>query len=82
MATKVTILGQEPKEEKKLKQIELIRWLAKDGEFEIASGKCTEWENVLLLEKKYTEDLDLMYLYDNGRKMGCLYLGHFNDGIV
>jgi len=32
---------------------------------------------------KSSEDpYDLMYVYDDERNMGIIYLGHFNDGIV
>lgn len=82
--TKVTILGEEPQETKK-KPIEFIRLLEDGGDF----NKNPEgWQNILLLEKNYKNNMDLMYVYDNGmgsdgsRKHSVLVLGHFNDGVV
>ena len=83
--TKVIILGQEPKEEKKLKPIYFQQFLKRS----IDNGFCREcsdpkeWDNIELISLNYTEDgLDLMYAYDKRRNEGYLYLGHFNDGVV
>lgn len=78
--TKVTILGGEQKKE--LKKIEFKKALERCSNFKKSISEPEEWDNIILLEKNYTEDnLDLMYAYDN-KKDGCLYLGHFNDGVV
>ncbi len=79
--TKVTILGEEPKE-KKLKPIEF-----KLECFEKVFSKeplCTPdgWDNIELVALDFIENYDLMFAYDKSRCGGCLYLGHFNDGIV
>ena len=79
--TKVTILGQEPKEEKKNKiNLEFIL-----GEKEMikCSYKASDWKHVELVCFKYgRSDKDLMFCYNDNRNEGGLYLGHFNDGIV
>lgn len=79
--TKVTILGQEPTEQKELKPIEFLEecgchtWVSTDSEPD-------EWDNIELIAKGFSA-YDLMFAYDdNDRSNGVLYLGYFNDGIV
>lgn len=81
--TKVTILGQEPTEKKELKKIEFKIKLSYNLIFDNAVCKPNEWDNIILLERSYGRDdgLDLMYA-SSINSIGCLYLGHFNDGIV
>jgi len=82
--TKVTILGQEPKEEKKLKPIEFVKYL--NGVAGVNGDCClpSEWRNIVLLSKDYFKcGHDLMLAYSFGvNNDACLYLGHFNDGVV
>ncbi|PHJ51476.1 hypothetical protein VF04_34980 [Nostoc linckia z7] len=83
--TKVIILGEQPKEEKKLKPIELIKWISSiKGICEGAVVKPSEYDFVVLLSRLYDGSAyDLMYVYDKNQQMsGTLYLGHFNDGVV
>ena len=84
--TKVTILGQEePKKE--LKKIEFIKHLKHDLGLSDQCQQPLSWDYVVLLAKNYhSSGFDLMYAYDehhiNDDHKNCLYLGHFNDGIV
>lgn len=84
--TKVIILRQEPKEEKKLKPIEFVKFLSGRLIIEdqpIDGDTASSWENVELICKSYTTKYDLMFVYDDDdRDSGILYLGHFNDGVV
>ena len=81
--TKVIILGQEPKEEKKLKPIEFVKAIPDTGKLQNPNYKPSEFENIELICKNYYhEDFDLMFAYDLERSRGCLYLGHFNDGVT
>lgn len=83
MKTKVIVLGQEPKEEKKLKPIEFKQvLLATKFMFKDTDAKPNEYENVELICKRYDGKMDLMFTYFNDRDEGVLFLGHFNDGVV
>lgn len=80
--TNVTVFG-----EKKIDlgrgKIVLTMILKDDMSFEKSNIEADNWENVLLLVDKYTEDgLDLIYCYDAQPNDGVLYLGHWNDGVV
>lgn len=87
MATKVTILGEQPIEQEK-KKIEFVYAINTfSGEKEKAKTFPCEWENIELVKKGSNEsELDVMLAYDDnrtvGRTVGILYLGHFNDGVV
>lgn len=84
MATKVTILGEQPIEQEK-KKIEFVKWINENG---VAIGsignKPSTWGEILLLQRKYQGGkYDLMFASKpNEGSLNCLYLGHFNDGIV
>lgn len=87
--TKVIILGQEEKQQTK-KPIEFVYSMvrAEGGgiilEKEQKSDiKPNEWSCIELICLNYLDRLDMMYAHDGeeGRE-GCLYLGHFNDGVV
>jgi len=84
--TKVTILGQAEDAEPK-KKIEFVKYLRNDkGDsanwVPIAEGqKADNWANICLLRLNYNQVFDLMYAF-KGDGMYCLFLGHFNDGIV
>lgn len=78
--TKVTILGQEPKEVKELKPIEFTRAFDFNESFEKAIIKPFRWKNIELVCRY--ERFDVMFAYDDDRSVGGLYLGHFNDGVV
>lgn len=80
--TKVTIIGQEPKEEKKLKPIEFLKCV---GENETDSVLCepNEFKYIELVSTKYLGCYDMLYARNTEeRTAGVYYLGHFNDGIV
>lgn len=80
--TKVIILGQEPKKQKKLKPIEFVKQCS-SYVWEDKYINPNEWENIVLITKNFTHEFDLMFAYDDENMPGgVLYLGHFNDGIV
>jgi hypothetical protein len=82
MATKVIILGEEPKEVKQLKPIEFVKYLSSDISLDSETTLPSSWKHVDLVIKDYTTDgLDVMLTYDNDKDCGALYLGHYNDGI-
>lgn len=78
--TKVTILGQEPKEKKELKPIEFTESLTGSKNFEGGCVPPSDWANIELVCRYGS--FDIMFAYDDSRNNGCLYLGHFNDGVV
>jgi len=80
MATKITILGQEPKEEKK--PIEFKKALMSSFDVKPPTLKPIDYSHIVLICRNYGGDLDLMFAENNATGTNCLYLGHFNDGIV
>lgn len=78
--TKVTILGKSQGEEPK-KKIEFIKYLSIGGDLCSASFDPSHFKNIELICAGYGQ-YDLMFAYDCDRNSGCLYLGHFNDGVV
>jgi hypothetical protein len=79
--TKVSVFGQQPTETKELKKIEFVKVV--NGDSVNLSDVCkdpNEWDNVILIEKGYSVNFDLIYAHNNG--IGCAYLGHWNDGVV
>ncbi len=84
MATKVIILGEEPKEVKQLKPIEFVKFLSSDISLGDDPSSPHTWKHVDLIVKNYTIDgLDVMLAYDDDKYKydGALYLGHYNDGV-
>ena len=82
MSTKVTILGQEKEEAKKvLKPIEFCKSLTNSGGIEKASTPASRYKNIELIRRNLG-GFDLMFAYGTERDSGALYLGHFNDGVV
>lgn len=77
--TKVIILGESSVKEKK-EPIQFKKMLI-GTTWEDSVTSPHAWNNIILLERKYHEDLDLMYASDADGD-GVLHLGHFNDGIV
>lgn len=83
MATKVTILGPEPKEEKKVKPIEFKYMLSSTcKEFKVTVTNPKNYLNIELICKDYGYGFDLMFAYNSNRKEGTFYVGYFNDGVV
>ena len=81
--TKTSIFGQSEVKQEEKKPIEFVKYLSISKEkFGEAVRKPNIWENVILLEKDYTCNFDLMWAYDSNPNCGCLYLGHWNDGIT
>jgi hypothetical protein len=80
--TKVIILGEQP-EKKGLKPIEFKKYLDTDLTSYIPSTSPSDFENIELICKNYRgENIDLLFVYNDDRRKGLLYLGYFNDGIV
>ena len=79
--TKVSVFGEQPTETKELKKIEFVKCVNGDSlTMSYPSKDPKEWDNVCLIEKYYSANLDLIYAHNNG--VGCAYLGHWNDGVV
>lgn len=79
--TKVTILGQEPKE-KELKKIEFVKDILENGSWFDSCYNPQAWKYIDLICLNWRgSNLDLMRVYDDSTN-GALVLGHFNDGIV
>lgn len=79
--TKVIILGQEPKEEKK-KPIQFVKSLSSMLNIQNSIESPKNYNHIELICRKYNSEYDLMFAYNKDRSNGCLFLGHFNDGVV
>jgi hypothetical protein len=79
--TKVIILEEQP-EKKELKPIEFKFALDSNSIFINPKTLPKDWRNIELICKNYATKFDLMFAYDEDRQEGCLYLGHFNNGVV
>ncbi len=83
MKTKVTVLGQKEKEMPELKKIQFFKSMIDGTEWVKSQHSPEEEENIILIRKNYAmTGLDIMYSYDGDISLGCMHLGHFNDGIV
>ena len=81
--TKVIDLTKEAKEEKVLKPIEFVYFLNNHSVISptYINNEHLRWDEIILLCRNYRGlNFDLMFA-SNGSTQ-CLYLGHFNDGIV
>lgn len=81
---KVTIIGEAQPIEKK-KPIEFVKWVNTTidrCEIDDSTALSKSFENIELISKGRDGEYDIMWAYDSNRAFGCLYLGHFNDGIV
>lgn len=81
--TKTSVFGQPEKKESEKKPIQLVKALI-DSELTDMNDDPSSFHVVMLLEKGYSksETPDLMWAYWEDNNKGCLYLGHWNDGIV
>jgi len=81
--TKIIDLTKEAKEEKVLKPIEFVSFLDDNCEIRkttVPNGEL-KWDKLYLLYRDYRgSEFDLMFA--SNEDVQCLYLGHFNDGIV
>lgn len=78
--TKVTIIGEDEKDDIKLKivfteSLSVDKTIINNIQREPKECKFIE------LVSKYGM-FDIMFTHDGNRDLGVLYLGHFNDGIV
>ena len=87
--TQCTILGGPKMKEQKKKPIEFI-WVVTNEKLantakqvDNACGKPNQFAHVELVQQASSKDyFDVMFAYDQNRNDGCLYLGHWNDGVV
>jgi len=86
MTTKVTILGMDEPRKNGKGKIEFVKYIEEEkGTLSTPILEPCSFKNIELVAEKYTGDdvvFDLFFAYDINRACGCLYLGHFNDGIV
>ena len=82
MATKITILGKEP-QKKVLQPIEFIKFLENGVKIvNNISSQPKDWDNIVLIKKNYSNGLDIMFASMDNSNDNCLFIGHFNDGVV
>lgn len=86
MSTKVTIIGQEPTQERKLKPIEFVKHVSiTKSELGVNDYETEpkDWLNIELVSKSNNKKYyDIMFAYDDDRSDGTIYLGYFNDGVI
>lgn len=76
--TKVIVLGQEPKEEKKLKPIQVTKMICYNGKTTNTNKDISYYDEVSIIKvKNFSFDCIIIPTGIN-----LIYLGHFNDGIV
>jgi len=84
--TKVIILGDQAEQKKELKKIEFVSALTPKYVIGAAVVRPDIYKNIELVCRDYDDSqsgsMDLMFAYDDNRNYGCIYLGHFNDGVV
>lgn len=84
--TKVIILGDTPPvEEKPKKPIEFVRIITHNMNLDKPTNKPGDWKNIEVIARGYRNSLgnfDIFFAYDDHRRSGALYLGHYNDGVV
>ena len=82
--TKVSVFGQQPTETKELKKIEFAKFIDEDGnlmDFEYTQAP-KNWDNVQLFRKREFGLYDTILAWDDNLKCACIFLGHWNDGVV
>lgn len=85
MSTKIIVIGEENKTESYKKSIKLISFWSHPREIGFDSeAKPCEYNYVELVAKEYFAGLDLIFCYNepNRRGDGCLFIGHWNDGVI
>ena len=88
--TKVSVFGEQHIQPKELKKIKFVKWLNgyEDRHKVEEAGVYTNpgnWEEVCLLVKRYQRsEYDLIFARGiiEGEFRTCIYLGHWNDGVV
>lgn len=86
--TKVSVFGQQSTETKELKKIEFVKWLKSyENEHKVRDSNSIPktWDEVCLLVKKYQRsEYDLIFARGviDGEFRTCIFLGHWNDGVV
>lgn len=82
MKTKVTILGTESKESKKLKPIEFVKCLSMHGDIILFRPNYppSYYEEIKVVVDPQDSGLSLFICKDH--EFTHFYIGHFNDGVV
>lgn len=80
---KISIFGQpEVKQEKKLKSIELVKYIDERGSICIADNTTSNFRYIQLRQQNYLSGkYDLILTWDNPDYV-YVFLGHWNDGVV
>ena len=87
--TKCIVLGEDNSVQPVKKPIKFI-WVVTNEKLantakqvDNACGKPNQFAHVELVQQASSKDyFDVMFAYDQNRNDGCLYLGHWNDGVV
>lgn len=85
MSTKVIVIGEANETVSQKKPIKLISSWCHPREigFDLGTNPC-EYNYVELVAKDYFTEFDLIFCYNNPNRRGngCLFIGHWNDGVV
>ena len=76
--TKVTILGDESKQKKKLKPIEVKMIIYSDGKTQEYNTKLSAYKEIKIIKINAYKSFDCIIITDDN----IVFLGHFNDGVV
>lgn len=81
--TKCIVIGDQPREKKK-NPIQFVTYLNCNLEFSKTDMHPRDFENLELICKNYSDEIDLIFGYENNRDdrdESVLFLGHWNDGV-
>jgi len=80
--TKCIVIGEQPTQENK-KPIEFVKAIISDP-IQIGEPLVSpyQYNNIELIAENCYEGLDVMFVYDENRSDGTIYLGHWNDGVA
>lgn len=82
---KVIVIGEENKAPEQKKPIELIRSWCGENEVSLVNSLIIKnYDYIELIAKNYFDDFDLIFCYYDAKNRGegCIFLGHWNDGVV
>ncbi len=86
MKTKCIVLGEEQERNDKYKPIDFVHVIVRFvGKVKVkdAGSKPSIYLNVELISRSnHSNIFDLMLAYNNDRRNGVTYLGHWNDGVA
>ncbi len=81
--TKVSVFGEKPTEEKK--PIEFVKVVMRVGRLDEAQITPDSYDKVQLLKSHDSQTFDIMTAWDeiDGKPQRlCVFLGHWNDGVL